>query len=88
MLCFLLKENKEEGKKEETTEEKKEEKKNEEKKEEEPPEIVLKVDMHCEACARKVAKALKGFEGHQFSTSCFWLYSDMNYILNKSFNLI
>ncbi|KAK7331144.1 hypothetical protein VNO77_25361 [Canavalia gladiata] len=52
-------ENKEEGKKEETAEEKKEE----EKKDEEPPEIVLKVDMHCEACARKVAKALKGFEG-------------------------
>ncbi|KAG5242324.1 heavy metal-associated isoprenylated plant protein [Salix suchowensis] len=44
-------------------EEKKEEKKEEEKKEEEPPEIVLKVDMHCEACARKVARALKGFEG-------------------------
>ena len=52
-------ENKEEERKEETTEEKKEE----EKKDEEPPEIVLKVDMHCEACARKVAKALKGFEG-------------------------
>ncbi|PNX99541.1 translation initiation factor IF-2-like protein [Trifolium pratense] len=59
-------ENKEEGKKEETKEEKKEEEKKEEKKEEEveqPLEIVLKVDMHCEACARKVAKALKGFEG-------------------------
>nr|AFK39470.1 unknown [Medicago truncatula] len=57
-------ENKEEGKKEETKEEKKEEEKKEEKKDEEqPPEIVLKVDMHCEACARKVAKALKGFEG-------------------------
>ncbi|CAL0301087.1 unnamed protein product [Lupinus luteus] len=35
----------------------------EEKKEEETPEIVLKVDMHCQACARKIAKALKGFEG-------------------------
>ncbi|KAL4628094.1 hypothetical protein ACB092_05G211900 [Castanea dentata] len=56
-------ENKEEGKKEESKEEKKEEEKKEEKKEEEPPEIVLKVDMHCEACARKVARALKGFEG-------------------------
>ncbi|XVF26221.1 hypothetical protein REPUB_Repub13aG0280500 [Reevesia pubescens] len=48
-------------------EEKKEEGKNENNKEdekkEEPPEIVLKVDMHCEACARKVARALKGFEG-------------------------
>ncbi|WCJ28185.1 Heavy metal transport/detoxification superfamily protein [Euphorbia peplus] len=42
---------------------KEEEKKEEEKKEEEPPEIVLKVDMHCEACARKVARALKGFQG-------------------------
>ncbi|XP_027931615.1 heavy metal-associated isoprenylated plant protein 7-like [Vigna unguiculata] len=53
-------ENKEEEKKEETPEEKKEEEK---KDEEEPPVIVLKVDMHCQACARKVAKALKGFEG-------------------------
>ncbi|XP_004293397.1 PREDICTED: neurofilament medium polypeptide-like [Fragaria vesca subsp. vesca] len=44
-------------------ENKPEEKKEEEKKEEAPPEIVLKVDMHCEACARKVARALKGFEG-------------------------
>lgn len=61
---MVLKENKEEGKKEESKEEKKEEEKKEEKKEEEPPEIVLKVDMHCEACARKVARALKGFEGH------------------------
>ncbi|XP_043688807.1 heavy metal-associated isoprenylated plant protein 7-like [Telopea speciosissima] len=65
-------ETKEEGKKEEEkkekggTEEKKkkaEEKKEEEKKAEEPQEIVLKVDMHCEACARKVGKALKGFQG-------------------------
>ncbi|EXB29549.1 hypothetical protein L484_010608 [Morus notabilis] len=56
-------EKKEEEKKEERKEEKKEEEKKEEKKEEEPPVIVLKVDMHCEACARKVARALKGFEG-------------------------
>ncbi|RZB80704.1 Heavy metal-associated isoprenylated plant protein 8 [Glycine soja] len=41
----------------------KEEAKDKKKKEEPPPEIVLKVDMHCEACARKVAKALKGFQG-------------------------
>ena len=67
---MFLKEKKEEEKKEESKEEKKEEEKKEEKKEEEPaPEIVLKVDMHCEACARKVARALKGFEGHfPFST--------------------
>ncbi|XP_028754950.1 heavy metal-associated isoprenylated plant protein 7 isoform X2 [Neltuma alba] len=54
----------EEGKKEGGKEEKKEvkgEKKEEE--EEASTEIVLKVDMHCEACARKVARALKGFEG-------------------------
>ncbi|KAG4974614.1 hypothetical protein JHK87_031435 [Glycine soja] len=41
----------------------KEEAKDKKKKEDPPPEIVLKVDMHCEACARKVAKALKGFQG-------------------------
>ncbi|KAF3319990.1 heavy metal-associated isoprenylated plant protein 26-like protein [Carex littledalei] len=42
-----------------------EEQKEEEKKEEapEPPEIVLKVDMHCEGCARKVQKSLRQFEG-------------------------
>ncbi|PON38134.1 Heavy metal-associated domain containing protein [Parasponia andersonii] len=56
-------ENKEEKKEKEKKEENKEENKEEEKKEEKPPEIVLKVDMHCEACARKVARALKGFEG-------------------------
>nr|CAD1837986.1 unnamed protein product [Ananas comosus var. bracteatus] len=31
-------------------------------KEEEPSEIVLKVDMHCEGCARKVEKCLRKFE--------------------------
>ncbi|KAK7363857.1 hypothetical protein VNO77_06016 [Canavalia gladiata] len=55
-------EKKEEGNKEKNKEEKKEEAKKDESKDE-PLEIVLKVDMHCEACARKVAKALKGFEG-------------------------
>lgn len=54
----MWKENKEQEKKEGSKEGKEEEKK-----EEEPQEIVLKVDMHCEACARKVARALKGFEG-------------------------
>ncbi|KAJ8636185.1 hypothetical protein MRB53_010452 [Persea americana] len=53
----------EEEKKEEDNGEKKEEEKKEEKKEEVPEEIVLKVDMHCEACARKVERSLKGFEG-------------------------
>lgn len=64
VVFWCWKEKKEEGKKEENKEEKKEEEKKEENKNEEPPEIVLKVDMHCEACARKVAKALKGFEGN------------------------
>lgn len=68
LFCVVLKENKEENKGEEKKEEakgeqKKEEEKKGEKKEEEPPEIVLKVDMHCKACARKIARALKGFEG-------------------------
>ncbi|XP_020580741.1 heavy metal-associated isoprenylated plant protein 7-like [Phalaenopsis equestris] len=47
----------------ESKEEAREEKKEEEKKEEEGQEIVLKVDMHCEGCARKVAKSLRGIEG-------------------------
>lgn len=71
MCVWVPKENKEENKKEEAKKEegkegKKEEEKKEEKKAEEPQEIVLKVDMHCEACARKVARALKGFQGHFF----------------------
>ncbi|PSS07655.1 Heavy metal-associated isoprenylated plant protein, partial [Actinidia chinensis var. chinensis] len=60
----------EEKKQEEAKEEKKEEPKAEVKKEEmkaeEPPqpqEIVLRVYMHCEGCARKVRRCLKGFEG-------------------------
>ncbi|WJX53888.1 Heavy metal-associated isoprenylated plant protein 7 [Trifolium repens] len=43
-----------------------EEKKPEESKEQTPPpppEIVLKVFMHCEGCARKVRRSLKGFPG-------------------------
>ncbi|KAI5383816.1 heavy metal-associated isoprenylated plant protein 7 [Lathyrus oleraceus] len=57
----------EEPKKEE--EKKEDEKATEEKKPEEskepvaPPEIVLKVFMHCEGCARKVRRSLKGFPG-------------------------
>ncbi|XP_021287099.1 LOW QUALITY PROTEIN: heavy metal-associated isoprenylated plant protein 7-like [Herrania umbratica] len=67
----------EEGKKEEAkpaempAEEKKEEKKGEESKDEKskekspapPQEIILKVYMHCEGCARKVRRCLRGFEG-------------------------
>lgn len=61
-------------------EKKEEEKKEEEKKVEEPPEIVLKVDMHCEACARKVARALKGFEG-QFTSVLLSAFININYVL-------
>ncbi|KAL3355043.1 hypothetical protein AABB24_019232 [Solanum stoloniferum] len=35
----------------------------EKKEEEEAQQMVLKVDMHCEGCARKVARALKDFQG-------------------------
>lgn len=61
------KEEKKEGKEESKEPEKPvEEKKAEESKEEAaapPPEIVLKVFMHCEGCARKVRRSLKGFPG-------------------------
>lgn len=33
------------------------------KKDDGPITVVLKVDMHCEGCARKVRHAIKGFEG-------------------------
>lgn len=56
-------EKKEQEEKKEGVKEKKEEEKQEEKKEEAPPEVVLKVDMHCEACARKVERSLRRFEG-------------------------
>lgn len=71
----------EEPKKEEAKEEeaKKPEKPAEEKKAEEskggkdqpapPPEIVLKVFMHCEGCARKVRRSLRGFPG-EFKLKC------------------
>lgn len=54
---------------------KKEEKKPEEPKaDEQPPppqEIVLKVYMHCEGCARKVRRCLKGFDGvEDVTTDC------------------
>ncbi|XP_031491231.1 heavy metal-associated isoprenylated plant protein 7-like [Nymphaea colorata] len=49
-----------EGEKKEGEGEKKEDEKEEE---EQNPEIVLKVDMHCEGCARKVQRSLRGFPG-------------------------
>lgn len=57
---LVPKEQKEPVKEEQT--EKKEEA-GEEKKPEEPQEIVLKVEMHCEGCAKKVEKSLLRFEG-------------------------
>lgn len=33
------------------------------KKEEIPFTVVLKIDMHCEGCANKITKCVKGFEG-------------------------
>ncbi|XP_058226421.1 heavy metal-associated isoprenylated plant protein 7-like isoform X2 [Rhododendron vialii] len=53
-------------------EEKKEESKAEESKETAPPQdIVLRVFMHCEGCAKKVRRCLKGFEGvEDVQTDC------------------
>lgn len=36
----------------------------EKKKEESPVTVVLKIDMHCEGCASKIVKTLKGFQGN------------------------
>lgn len=38
------------------------------KKEEIPFTIVLKIDMHCEGCANKITKCVKGFEGMRMIT--------------------
>ncbi|KAL8268010.1 hypothetical protein R6Q59_001808 [Mikania micrantha] len=53
-------------------EEKKEEKpKEEDDKKKKEEEVVLKVDMHCGACARKVARSLRGFQGvKEVMTDC------------------
>lgn len=61
----------EEEKKEEAKPDKpSDEKKAEESKEPPPPqEIILRVYMHCEGCARKVRRCLKGFPGN-FSFIC------------------
>ncbi|GAV89447.1 HMA domain-containing protein [Cephalotus follicularis] len=72
-------EKKEEQKKaEKPAEEKKEEQKTDESKEAKqesnpppPQEIIFKVYMHCEGCARKVRRCLKGFEGvEDVKTDC------------------
>lgn len=38
------------------------------KKEDIPFTIVLKIDMHCEGCANKITKCVKGFEGMMIIT--------------------
>lgn len=57
-----------EEKKEEKAEEKKEEVKPEEKKEEEPPlpppPFVLRVDLHCVGCAKKIARSIMRIRGN------------------------
>ncbi|XP_059641086.1 heavy metal-associated isoprenylated plant protein 7-like [Cornus florida] len=65
----------EEGKEEAKPEKPKEEKKAEESKEPPPPpppqEIVLRVYMHCEGCARKIRRSLKTMEGiEDVQTDC------------------
>ncbi|XP_010250648.1 PREDICTED: heavy metal-associated isoprenylated plant protein 3-like [Nelumbo nucifera] len=64
-----------ETKEEKKTEESKDSKSSEEAKEKEPPpapeEIVLRVYMHCEGCAKKVKRSLRGFEGvEDVQTDC------------------
>ncbi|XAR67879.1 hypothetical protein NMG60_11002815 [Bertholletia excelsa] len=64
---------KKEAKAEKPVEDKKDEKKSEESKKPPPPppEIVLRVYMHCEGCARKVRRCLKGFQGvEDVQTDC------------------
>lgn len=57
---FVIKELKESVKEEQA-----EKKEAAEEKPDEPQEIVLKVDMHCEGCAKKVEKSLLRFEGQK-----------------------
>lgn len=56
-------------------EKKPEESKAEESKEAAPPqEIVLRVFMHCEGCAKKVRRCLKGFEGRKIFLQFFFFF--------------
>ena len=57
-------------------EESKDEKESKEEESAPPPEIVLRVFMHCEGCARKVRRSLKGFPGknHRFFFVCVSLF--------------
>ncbi|CAE6233196.1 unnamed protein product [Arabidopsis arenosa] len=60
-----------EEKKAEEPQVKSEDKKPEEEKKKEPQEIVLKIFMHCEGCAKKIHRCLKGFEGvEDVTTDC------------------
>ncbi|CAA0408941.1 unnamed protein product [Arabidopsis thaliana] len=60
-----------EEKKSEEPQAKSEDKKPEEEKKKEPQEIVLKIFMHCEGCAKKIHRCLKGFEGvEDVTTDC------------------
>uniref|UniRef100_A0A1J3HN70 Heavy metal-associated isoprenylated plant protein 26 n=2 Tax=Noccaea caerulescens TaxID=107243 RepID=A0A1J3HN70_NOCCA len=53
------------------SEDKKPEEEKEKEKKKEPQEIVLKIFMHCEGCAKKIHRCLKGFEGvEDVTTDC------------------
>jgi len=69
-------ESKEEKKPEQdkTAEESKDEKESKEKEPAPPPEIVLRVFMHCEGCARKVRRSLKGFPGNNHCVLFFFSF--------------
>ncbi|KAI3745343.1 hypothetical protein L1987_58454 [Smallanthus sonchifolius] len=61
----------EEEEKEEKPKEEEEKKKKKKEEEDVEEEVVLKVDMHCGACARKVSRSLRGFHGvKEVMTDC------------------
>lgn len=57
--------------------EKKKDKGGEKKKDDGPITVVLKLDMHCEGCARKVKHSVKAFEGTSPSSLVFPLLVDL-----------
>lgn len=42
-------------------------------KKDDSPITVLKLDLHCEGCAKKVKRSVRQFEGLKFSFLCFFL---------------
>lgn len=51
------------------------------KKEEGPMTVVMKLDLHCEGCAKKVQKAIRHFEGT--ATTHYFIFNSILFLLQN-----